>query len=77
MALDKRKGSVIATKPKKVRCAGCGRRMAQGVRANRDREGRSWHYDCLGNAVGSMREFYAKQWAADKKRNGWEKSEEK
>jgi hypothetical protein len=67
----------IATKLRMVRCGGCGRRMVQNTRANRDQQGRSWHYDCLGNACGSMRRFYAERWAADKKRNGWKKSEEK
>jgi ribosome biogenesis protein Tsr3 len=67
----------VKTKPKKVRCAGCGRRMPQLAMANRDPWGRSWHLDCLRNATGSMRTFYTGRWAADKKRNGWKKSEEK
>jgi hypothetical protein len=45
-------------KPKRVRCGLCGRKMAQ--LAPHDRE--SYHYDCLANACGSMREHYRQAW---------------
>jgi hypothetical protein len=58
---------VTATKVKRVRCGGCGRKMAQLARRNRDPlTGDSWHYDCLGNACGSMREHYRQAWKEQK-----------
>jgi hypothetical protein len=67
----------MRTDVRRVRCGGCGRRMPQNTRPNRDYQGRSWHYECLSDACGPMREHYATQWAADKKRHGWKKSEER
>jgi hypothetical protein len=36
---------------RRVRCAGCNRRMYQNAPANRDYRGRSWHYDCLVDGI--------------------------
>lgn len=67
----------MATTAKRVRCGGCGRKMAQSVPKNRDHQGRTWHFDCLADVCGSRREHFLAKWAADKKRNGWKKSEER
>jgi hypothetical protein len=42
---------------RRVRCAGCNRRMYQNAPANRDYRGRSWHNECLVNSVGSARHY--------------------
>ena len=52
----------------RTRCGGCGRKMAQLAPANRDADGRSWHYECLSNACGSMRDHYLTLWARNKAR---------
>ena len=58
------------TKPKRVRCFLCGRKMAQLAPRNRDPfSGESSHYDCLGNACGSMRERYLQEWAEWKRKH--------
>jgi hypothetical protein len=36
---------------KRVRCAGCGNRMYQLAKQNRDLQGKSWHYNCVANYV--------------------------
>lgn len=60
---------MAATKQKRrVRCGGCDRRMYQSAPANRDYQGKSWHYECLGKACGSMRDYYFAEWSSAKKR---------
>ena len=41
----------MTNKRKRVRCAGCNRRMYQSAKHNRDMSGRSWHYDCLVTSI--------------------------
>ena len=55
----------------RLRCGGCGRKMYQCTPQNRDYQGLSWHYECLSNACGSMREFYESKWADDHRKHGW------
>lgn len=42
---------------RRVRCAGCNRRMYQNAPANRDYRGHSWHFDCLVKSVGAARHY--------------------
>jgi len=59
------------TQPKRVRCGLCGRKMAQLAPRNRDPfTGESFHYDCLGNACGAMREHYRQAWDEWKLKHG-------
>ena len=45
------KSQVKPTKPKRVRCFLCGRKMAQSAPRNRDPlTGKSAHYDCVADA---------------------------
>jgi hypothetical protein len=40
-------------KRRRVKCPGCGRKMYQLTRPNRDYMGKSWHYMCLSDNISS------------------------
>ena len=44
----------MTTKTKRVRCPGCGNRMNELTKPNRDQQGESWHLKCLGNHVSAQ-----------------------